>query len=87
MKSVTARELKQRTGSILREVREDGKEVVITYRGVPVARIVPTRSGETAEKVFESVWVEMDRLSEEIGRKWPAGVSAENAVSEQRREL
>ena len=87
MKSVTARYLKQHTGAVLREVREGGKEVVITYRGVPVARIVPTRSSETVEKVLESVWVEMDRLSEEIGRKWPAGVSAEDAVSEQRREV
>ncbi len=85
MENVTARELKQHTGMILREVREHGKELVITYRGVPVARLVPTRSGETAERVLESVWMEMDRLAEEIGRKWPEGVSAEEAVSEQRR--
>ncbi len=87
MENVTARELKQHTGMILREVREHGKEVVITYRGVPVARLVPTRSGEAAKKVLESVWMEMDRLAEEIGRKWPEGISAEKAVSEQRREI
>jgi len=84
---VTAKELKQQTGRILREVREEGKEVVVTYRGVPMARIVPTRSGESARKALESVWMEMDRLAEEIGRRWPAGVSAAEAVREQRREL
>ncbi len=87
MSVVTAKELKRQTGRILREVREDGKEVVITYRGRPVARIVPTRSGETAEKVLESVWLDMDRLADEISRRWPEGVSAEDAVREQRRDL
>ncbi len=87
MNNVSARELKRHTGSIPRMEREEGKELVITYRGVPTAHIVPARSGETAEKVFESVWMEMDRLAKEIGRKWGKGASVEEAVRQQRREL
>lgn len=40
MKIVTARELKNRTGEVLRRVRA-GESVVVTLRGVRVARVVP----------------------------------------------
>ncbi|MDR7505956.1 MAG: type II toxin-antitoxin system prevent-host-death family antitoxin [Armatimonadota bacterium] len=40
MKVVTARELKNRTSEVLRRVRA-GESVVVTLRGVPVARVVP----------------------------------------------
>ena len=43
----------------------------------------------TAAEVKESLATiaEAQRLAEEIGRKWPAGVSAVDAIREDRREL
>lgn len=40
MKTVTAKELKNRTGEVLRRVRS-GETMVVTLRGIPVARVVP----------------------------------------------
>ncbi len=40
MKTVTAKELKNRTGEVLRRVRS-GETVVVTVRGMRVARFVP----------------------------------------------
>ena len=35
----------------------------------------------------EAIWRDLDRLAKEIGAVWPKGVSAVDAVREQRREL
>lgn len=45
MTVVTAKELKNRTGRVLRLVQQ-GEEIVVTVRGVPVARFVPIRKKE-----------------------------------------
>jgi hypothetical protein len=34
-----------------------------------------------------SVWAEMDELADEVAGRWPAGLSAAEAVNEDRREL
>lgn len=84
MKEVGVRQLKEQAGDIIRRVRENKETIIITHRGNPVAKLVPIE-GMTAEAA--AVWAEMDRLAEEITRRWPPGVSAVEAVSEQRREI
>lgn len=88
MSSVGVRELKARTSEILRRVREQDEVVEITYRGRVVARIVPAerRRGPDPEEL-EAIWAERDRLAEEIAKHWPEGVSAVDAIREDRREL
>jgi len=86
MASVGVRELKQRTSEVLRRLRERGEPVDVTFRGEVVARLVPVvrrRSGRP--RAAAAVWTEIDRLAEEIGARWPDGVSAADAVAEQRR--
>ena len=86
MESVGIRELKERTCEILRLVREQKREVAITYRGKVVARIVPARPKRSRDRDKE-IWQDLRRLREEISAAWPEGVSAVEAVREQRREL
>jgi prevent-host-death family protein len=43
MKTVSAKELKNRTGEILRRVRA-GETVVVTMRGIRVAKVVPEKA-------------------------------------------
>ena len=62
----------------------------ITRRGVPVAMLVPASEAPDidAEGALEhdmAVWAEMDRLAEEIGKRWPKGLSAADAISQDRR--
>jgi hypothetical protein len=52
-----------------------------------VARLVPVEQIGTDTGDFAHIWANMDRLAAEIGARWPEGLSAADAVSEQRREL
>jgi prevent-host-death family protein len=87
MEAVGIRELKQHTSDILRRVREGKETISITYRGKVVAQIVPVEDKEAMRAKALKVWAEIDELAKEITAHWPAGVSAVEAVKEQRREL
>ena len=58
----------------------------MTHRGRVVARRVPEPPAPAAAEL-ETWWTELDALSDEIGRRWPAGVSAAHAVSQDRDRL
>ncbi len=81
------RELKLRIGEVMRRVREDDEPFEITYRGRVIANLTPAEDVEAKHKRALAVWAEMDKLAIEIGKVWPKGVSAVEAVREQRREL
>jgi prevent-host-death family protein len=83
MLTVGVRELKQKTSELIRQVREDGLEIEITYRGEVVALLLPVVR-QPVESEAEA-WAELDHLAAEIGADWPAGVTAAQAVAEARR--
>ena len=87
MQEVGIRELKQNTSKILRRVRERRESVTITHRGKPVAQLVPLADPDEIRAQGLSVLARIDELATEISAHWPAGVTAEEAVREQRREL
>ena len=87
MTEIGVRQLKQQVSDILRRVREKREVITITYRGRAVARLVPVEDAEGKQAESEAVWVEMDRLAQEVGAYWPKGQSALEAVQEQRRGL
>ncbi len=87
MVQVGVRELKQRTSEILREVREKRQTIAITHRGRVIARLVPVQDADRTAEDVERLLAEVDELAEEIGKHWPSGLSAVDAVKEQRREL
>ena len=76
-----------RTSQVIREVRIHGGEVDITHHGRVVARLVSVASPRPASRRSAAVWSTIDRVAREIGRRWPKGVSAVQAVREGRREL
>jgi|YNPMSStandDraft_1061717.scaffolds.fasta_scaffold85166_2 prevent-host-death family protein len=84
MLTIGIRELKQQVSEVLRRVRESGCEVQITYRGKVIALIVPANRAANAQEESRA-WEELDRAAEAISARWPAGVSAAQAVSEARR--
>jgi prevent-host-death family protein len=85
MRSVGIRELRERASEILRDVSERGEEVSITRHGRVVAVLVPPREPEKGGAAGAAAWSELDRVAALIGAKWPAGLSAGEAVSEDRR--
>jgi prevent-host-death family protein len=82
MITVGIRELKQQASELIRLVREEGKELQITYRGKVVALIVPVARPKQAES--EAAWASLDALAAEIGARWPEGVTSVEAVAEVR---
>lgn len=82
MISVGIRELKQQTSELVRLVREEGREIQVTYRGEVVALLVPVSRPERPES--EAAWANLDVLAAEIGARWPASVSSVEAVAESR---
>ena len=81
MPEVGVRELKNRTSEIVRAVREARVEYVITYRGRPVARLVPATEADDTEHA----WQELDRLSREVSARWQSDKSAVEILAEMRR--
>ncbi len=77
MPEVGIRELKSQASEIVRAVREERAEYVITHRGKPVAMIVPFAEApeRKPKKSMEEFWAEMDELArqmdEETGGKSP----------------
>jgi prevent-host-death family protein len=86
MERIGVRELKEHMSEILRRVREEQGMYEITFRGRAVARLVPVVEPVTAASP-DAFWAELDRVAEEIGSRWPTGVTAVEAIREQRREL
>jgi prevent-host-death family protein len=74
------RELKNRTSEVLRAVRQDKAEYIITYQGQPVARLIPLQ-----DDLEEDIWARLERLRREITANWKSEKSAAEIVSEIRR--
>jgi len=87
MREVGIRELKEKTSKILREVSDRRETIAITSRGKLIARLVPVVDKEAVLEESLKVLKEMDELAKEIGKYWPKGVSAVEAVREQRRDF
>ena len=87
MSSIGVRELKAHTSRILRRVRDQGETVDVTHRGRVIARLVPAERPQPTPEELAAFWEEWDRVGAEISKGWPEGVSAVEAVREQRREL
>ncbi len=94
MARVGVRELKNQATEIIRNVRENQAEYLVTYRGRPVAVLLPvdeawlaTEARRAAETVTPSddVWAELEALREEIDQSWQSEKTAVELVSEQRR--
>ncbi len=56
---ITARQLKQRTGDVIKRVKS-GERLTLTYRGKPIATIIPSSENEKSilqgMDSFEEAW-------------------------------
>lgn len=91
---IGVRELKNRATEIIRHVRESQAEYVVTYRGRPVAVLLPlddewledeTTRAVQGVKPSDDVWAELETLRQEIDQSWQSDKTAVELVAEQRR--
>ncbi len=92
MSLIGVRELREHTSEVIRRVREEGAEYVVTYQGRPVAVILPldTERAETemvqaSKRVVLGDWEMYERLAEELRRTWPADLSTQDLIDAIRR--
>jgi len=93
-RSVDVAELKDHAEALINAVRASGETIDITEDGKIIAEIrtvrnqipQPKRRAWSEEEI--AAWKrEIDELAAEISAHWPAGVSAESAIRDIRREL
>ncbi len=92
MPRVGIRELKNDASEIIRAVREERTEYIVTYRGEPVAMIVPVaeridETGVLIERPDAGFWEELANLRKELEANWKSEKTAVELIEEQRREL
>lgn len=92
MPLIGVRELRQRTAEVLRRVREEKAEYVITYQGHPTALLLPldAASVETAmvkasKQAVVGGWETYARVAEQVRQAWPVGRKTAQVLDEIRR--
>ena len=84
MVTVGVRELKSKASEILYAVREEQEQYTITYRGKPVAVLLPIEQLPMQPPSQDDVWAELDRLGEQIFDNWDADQTASQLLTEMR---
>ena len=88
IEKIGIRELKNQTSQVLRRVREDLVEYVVTLRGEPVAVLRPLTQDESQrirQERIEDEIADLRSLSKQIAASWTSEKSAIELVEEQRR--
>jgi prevent-host-death family protein len=92
MSLIGVRELRQQTSEVIRRVREERAEYVVTYQGRPVAIILPldTERAEAemvqaGKKAIPSNWEQYEQIAQEIRDAWPADVTTQDLIDAVRR--
>ena len=87
-KTIGVRELINKASRVIRTVREDMIEYIVTLRGEPVAVLRPLTDSE-AERLrqiqLEEALAEMRSLAQEVGESWSSDRSGVELISDQRR--
>jgi prevent-host-death family protein len=92
MPTIGVRELREQTSEVLRQVREQRAEYVVTYQGKPVALLLPVDSEAVEEAMVQAGRKSVEggletwrRVMEQVRRDWPAGKSTQELMDEIRR--
>ena len=80
------RELKARAPQVVREVRETGESVDITYRGEVVARLSPAAESR-GHGDFLTAWKDFDAVVQDIGKRTRTRKARPKAGAAWRRDL
>jgi prevent-host-death family protein len=90
MPLVGVRELKNQASRIVRAVREEGAQYVVTVDGKPAAVLRPfTEEDEAAlhRARADEFMVWLDEMAERVTAAWKSPLTGVEIVAEQRREL
>ncbi len=82
-------ELRERTSEVLRQVREEGIEYVITYQGRPIAMLLPVGAErveaamvQAGKRSVAGRWETYAQVAEQVRQAWPAEQSTQDLLDE-----
>ena len=79
MPLIGVRELRERASKVLRQVREEKVEYVITYQGRPIAMLTPVQAGKQS---LTGGWETYAQLAEELRQAWPTDQNTQELPDE-----
>ncbi|MBC8496690.1 MAG: type II toxin-antitoxin system Phd/YefM family antitoxin [Anaerolineales bacterium] len=92
MPLIGVRELRSKTAEVLRRIREESAEYVITHQGKPVALILPVDTEAIEAKLIEAAkqssgagWETYQSLANSLRGKWPEDQNTQTSIDEIRR--
>jgi prevent-host-death family protein len=92
MSLIGVRELREQTSEVIRRVREERAEYVVTYQGRPVAVILPLDTEQAEVEMVKASknavlgdWERYERLAEEIRSAWPSDLATQDLIDAVRR--
>lgn len=93
MPLIGVRELREQTAEVLRRVREDKAEYVITHQGRPIAMLLPVDAEAVEAAIVEASrqaavndgWAAYTRVAAQVRQDWPASRRAQDILDEIRR--
>lgn len=86
MIALSARDLKNRSGDVIRALRR-GESLILTFRGRPVGRIVPYAGGKGSGMVirpYEEAWPEIEAALRATPPEFPTWREAEDRSRDRR---
>jgi prevent-host-death family protein len=86
--TIGVRELKNHASRVLRAVREEMSEYVVTLRGEPVAVLRPLTEEEVQrlrQAETDGALADMKALAQEVAAAWTSDQSGVELIAEQRR--
>jgi prevent-host-death family protein len=93
MPLIGVRELRARTAEVLRRVREEKQEYVITHQGEPVALLLPIDEQAVQAAILQAAhgaagngWERYSQVAELVRAGWPAGAATQRLLDEVREE-
>ncbi len=86
MPEIGVRELKTHASQIIRQLRDQRTRYVVTFRGKPVAVLLPLpEAGLPAPEAGDDPWAELTELGRAISQGWPGDKTGADLLSEMRR--
>jgi prevent-host-death family protein len=89
---IGVRDLREQASEVIRKVREEGAEYVITYQGRPVALLLPLDAEQAEKGMVEASkravlgnWERYEALADELRRTSRADVSTQDLMDAIRR--
>ncbi|MEW5957191.1 MAG: type II toxin-antitoxin system Phd/YefM family antitoxin [Chloroflexota bacterium] len=90
MPHIGIRDLKIHASEIMRQVRDERRRYIITYRGQPVGVLLPLPVAEVEEQLLDKSpavdpWEELTELGQEISAGWQSPQTGAEILSDMRR--